>query len=174
MHLLYSPIMIISSLLYFIWSLLIFPFSYVFLILKWMKTAFQRINKEFWSSLLNLLICSASGIPVMLLIILKDTLFFSLNLYSTNLKLKYIPEEDEALFSKLDPYFIKVFIQILEQIDHENKQKVESTEIIKQVRNELKVEQKIFELLFCSDRIDNVIFFLIIYVFIVWGKKVYS
>ena len=110
----------------------------------------------------------------MLLIILKDTLFFSLNLYSTNLKLKYIPEEDEALFSKLDPYFIKVFIKILEQIDYENKQKVESTEIIKQVRNELKVEQKIFELLFCSDRIDKVIFFLIIYVFIVGGKKVYS
>ena len=158
MHFLYVPVMLLSSLVYMVCSLVLLPFSYVLLVLKWIKVILQRVREKCWASLLNLILCSIVGIPALLLIVIKDTICFTKNLYQTDLKFKYIPEGDERIFSKFDPYFTNIFIQIMEKMDQENRVRVEATEIIKLIRVKFEVHRKVFDLLFGVGREAQVSF----------------
>ena len=149
MHILYSPVIIISTLMFIFISVIWMPFSYLNSIVISFRRAFSKqINMPFCHILFFLITIILFGIPFLLIVITKDSIKFVISLFETNLKRKYIEEENEGIFEKIDSDFVQWFFNLLEREYSDWEEFISSNKVIKEIREQFEIIDKIADLLY--------------------------
>lgn len=89
LHIEYFPIMLITSILYFISSLILAPFAYIFKVMSLFIVAISRargFGKAKMSQFMQVVTFALSGMFILIIQSFIDTAFYVKNLYNMNIK----------------------------------------------------------------------------------------
>ena len=144
--------MISGTVLFFSVSLFLYPFTYIIVLLKLIKDVILNTHlKRFkFIKLADMISFFLFGPFILLFQNFQDTIAFVLDLYNSNLEIKYMTKflKINKQEDPLDPRFYTLFITFLRTFKVES---IHSKKLIKSLSRSLQIERQIHNLLYLTE-----------------------
>lgn len=111
----YIPVMIVGVILFSLCSNVLVPFSYLIILKAKVRKLFDAEDSARLSSRIRSLVKFIFfGVLGLIKLSIYDTVYFSISLFDTDLKLRNPKTEDDDIVSRIDSSFLEYFIKLLE------------------------------------------------------------